>query len=207
MKRFTISKIGCFTSSMLMFNALHLLNMGNNQAFYAWFWKCNAFCLNNTKAIIIGLEILFGILFTVRILAKNDDKLKNKQTGKKLNIIDIKDDTESTYLGKYSLLILTSLSLPTTNNIYSFLIYFIVQITLGVIFIYKNLIYINPILTILQYNIYRCNCEEKGSVYDKNKSKNHIILSKSKLTVGSEVTIRNTNNTLLKLGKTYESRN
>ena len=194
-------------SSLIIFNVLHLLMLGNKQAFYALFWKLDKISPNNIKAIIIILEIIIGIIYTARLLLANDDNFHNHSAGKKLKICSLKDNTENTYFGKFSLLILTSISLPTENNIYSLIVYIIVQATIGIIFIYKDLFYINPILTLLKFNVYSCECLEQKDTQQRLDQKKFTIISKNELKKDQIVTIRNTNKTILKLGKQNESGN
>ena len=201
----TLHKTGCYFSTLIFFNSLHLLKMKVDQSVLFMFWS-TGIKLNNIKSFIIGAEILIGIVYTIVLFLKNDDK-HGDETGKEYRVYEVKNETERTYLGKFSLLILTSLSLPTSNNIWSLIIYFAVQILLMFIFIYGNLIYVNPILTMAKYKVYRCSCilqDNKGGIKEPDEL---VIISYRQLKKDCIFNIRNTNNKLIKLGNKNETDN
>ncbi len=112
--------------------------------------------------------ILFGILgivFTGKILCQ-DDSIKNiNSLGKTVTITELEDLTGENYFANFSVLVLTSLSLPTSNHVCSLLSYLFIVLSLGIVYMKKQLIYMNPVLTFMSYSIYRCKDKESGDVY------------------------------------------
>ncbi len=199
------SKVGCYFSTMIFFNALHILKIYNDEKVEPCKWTVllnsiknkewvNPSC-NNIEILLLVIEIIIGAVFLAKIIIHNDDKRYENTKGRTYTIIDFEDKTQCEYFGKYSLLILTSISLPTNNNLYSFFIFFFVQITIGIVYVYYNLIYINPILSLLKYRIYSCRC-----TYNDTEKKSLVVITRRELKEEKEINIRNTNNTVIKLG-------
>lgn len=204
--RLISSKVGCYFSTMLFFNVLHILKIFNDKNIDSSKWEFPSIeniknikwilpSLNNVKILILVIEILIGVVFLIKIITSMDDKLSANTKGKTYSIITLNDQTQCEYFGKYSLLILTSLSLPTTNSVFAFVIFFFVQLTIGIVYVYYNLIYINPILSLFKYRTYVCDCKNSDS-----GSKNLIVITRRVLKASDTINIRNTNNKVIKLG-------
>ena len=209
--KYVSNKVGCYFSTMLFFNLLHILKIFNDKNIEPDKWNFPTLkniikfdwvmpSWNNIEIFIITFEIIIGIIFLVKIFIYNDDKISQNTKGKTYTINEITDQTQCEYFGKYSLLILTSISLPTNNNIFSFVIFFFVQITIGIVYVYNNLIYINPILTLTKYRIYSCNCDGEDT-----KDRKLVVITKKELEQTDKIIIRNTNNTVIKLGGNNET--
>ncbi len=166
MKKITVDGVGYYLSCMLLFHVVYALRLAGD-GFLAqdsvkpgeWsFWMVIV-----TLAIVCGLAVT-GLVFTVLIL-KRDDSVKASSSGKSVTITELEDLTGENYFTNYSLLVLTGLSLPTAGHLYSLGIYLLLLVTLGLVYIKKALIYMNPVLTLMNYSIYSCKDKESGDFY------------------------------------------
>lgn len=67
--------------------------------------------------------VILGGVFTYLIVHSNDEIQSNVTLGKIVEIEHIDDCTGSNYFGNFSLIVLTSLSLPTSISIYTLVVY------------------------------------------------------------------------------------
>ncbi len=160
-------------------------------------YKC-LFCDISALVMLVvgGLCALLGIIATILIVYSDDSKRDEKSLGIQFEISCIEDITADTYLINYSLIILTGLSLPLDLGIVSLCIYLFVVITIGIIYIKKNLFYVNPVITLIGYNIYRL----KGCS-DRHDGEYNIILITRSTNIGQSISYRNTNGKIIKINK------
>lgn len=167
MKKMTIEGVGYYLSCMLLFHviyALRILGDGFLDRILVssgeWFFWIDAI----TFAVVCTLIVLG--LFSALLILKRDDAVKNTSTlGREVTITELEDLTGENYFANYSVLVLTALSLPTSDHLYGLFIYLFLLVTLGIVYIKKALIYMNPLLTLMDYSIYRCKDGKSGDFY------------------------------------------
>lgn len=167
MKKMTIEGVGYYLSCMLLFHVIYALRILGDGfldripvSSGEWFFWVDA-----AKLAVVCFLIVLGIISALLIL-KRDDSIKNPSTlGRKVIITELEDLTGENYFANYSVLVLTALSLPTSDHIYGLCIYLFLLVTLGIVYIKKELIYMNPLLTLKNYSIYRCKDGESGDFY------------------------------------------
>lgn len=142
-----------YFSCMLLFNVIYFCKLFYNAP---WIIDDHNSCVKNIFNWITFVIVLFCLLLsigaTIYVACKNDTPNEKQTKGKTIEIVN--DITGTNYLGKFSLLVLTGLSIPANEDWLSLVIYLAVFITIGIVYIKENLIYINPILTICNYSIY-----------------------------------------------------
>ena len=112
---------------------------------------------------------------------------------KRVEIEHIDDYTGSNYFGNFSLIVLTSISMSTKIGVHAALIYLIVFVSLGIVYIKKSLFYMNPLLTLLDYSIYKCRL--------KGYNGDFVFVVKGRvLEKGDTLRYRNTNSRIIRLG-------
>ena len=64
-------------------------------------------------------------------------------------VTTVKDLTGENYFAKFSLIVLTGLSLSDTPDIWNLMIFLLIEAALGIIYIKKKMFYMNPVLSLL----------------------------------------------------------
>ena len=105
-----------------------------------------------TILLVVGL---IGICF----ITKEDMRPSKHHTGEIYDVINIKDMTGEQYLTQYSLFILTSFAIPLRSPIVDVFMVLFVELTLLVVYVTNAMYYINPVLSLMQYKIYRVECK------------------------------------------------
>lgn len=154
-----------YASCMILFNVIYLLKMfidgifcPSNIHLENWSYRFDL-----GTFIFTSIFIVLGIYYTIRICISNDN-IKDKNTlGTTVKIISVQDETSSNFFANFSLLVLTALSLPSCAGVFSFLIYLLIVIAIGSVYTDKNLIYMNPLLSLLHFNIFCCSCKDSKS--------------------------------------------
>ena len=182
-----IESLGYYLRCMSLFNAIYLICL----------LKENDLSLTTTKACLfegtILLMVILGVVFTYLIAHSNDEVQSSATLGKSVELEQVDDCTGSNYFGNFSLIVLTGLSMPTKIGAYAVLIYLIVFVSLGIVYIKKSLFYMNPLLTLLDYSVYKCRL--------KNYNGEFVFVVKGRvLTKGDVLHYRNTNNRIIRLG-------
>lgn len=209
MNKLNSDGIGYYLSCMIPFNVIYLIMLmkdGMCDSLYRlfYFWSVGIIYpnpklktwINYITALFTILFVIFGIVATIQILRK-DDSVENSHTfGKKVKAVNVEDLTSENYFANFSLIVLTALSIPAWKGLYSILIYFAVLIMLGIVYIKKRIIYMNPILTLGNYSIYRCKNynEEQGG------NRTYIFVIKGgQIKEGEEVTYKNIPDDIIRL--------
>ena len=125
--------------------------------------------LNTTTLILMLLLIGLGI---VGIFIENH---KGKYSICKIKIIKKTSITEQHFLGYFSLFVLFALTFEL-ERISMFVIFLIIIILIGIVYIKNDLFYINPLLNILGYNFYDIEYLD-----DKNKKHNGKFFYKGQI--------------------------
>lgn len=113
-----------------------------------WFW--------------ISISILAILLFIGLVgccfITKEDMRPSKHHTGEIYNVDNIHDMTGEQYLTQYSLFILTAFAIPFQFPIVDVVMVLFVELTLLVVYVTNSMYYINPVLSLMQYKIYRVEC-------------------------------------------------
>lgn len=187
MSKILKDEIGYYLSCMIPFNAIYFSRTLREDV-------NTSICFLQSSQIIL---MIFGIISTLQILQK-DDSVKNAHTiGKTVKAINIEDLTNRNHFA-FLLMILAGISLPIWNNFYSLIIYIVVLALFGSVYIEKRIIYINPILMLKQYKIYRCVNENK----EHGENRTYIFIVKdSELKEGQEITYENIPDNIIRLNQ------
>lgn len=167
MKKITMDGVGYYLSCMLLFHVIYVFRILGDGFFDEISARCGewGFGVDAAKLAVVCLLIVLGI-FSALLILKRDDSIKNPSTlGRKVTITELEDLTGENYFANYSVLVLTALSLPTSGHLCGLCIYLFLLVTLGIVYIKKELIYMNPLLTLMDYSIYRCKDGESGDFY------------------------------------------
>jgi len=126
-------------------------------------WSLNF--LNIFLLIIVFVLLNFGFWGLIINLIK----LK-KEKGKKVKVIYKSNTTDQHFLGYFSIFVLFAITFEI--EMYSMaIIFFLVIVFIGIVYIRNDMYYINPLLNILGYSFYQITTqedkEEKQNVYYK----------------------------------------
>lgn len=114
--------------------------------------------LNSFMLILLFLLIILGIFGVYK---------ESKCNAKEIITIEILEKTSITeqhFLGYFSLFVLFALNFQL-EKVSMFVIFIIITILIGIVYIKNNLFYINPMLNILGYNFYEIKyIDEKGEI-------------------------------------------
>lgn len=209
MNKFLKDEIGYYLSCMIPFNIIYFvmtLRAGMFKSLITLL-KCKNFNairshialkigVNYFTALIIFILIIYGVVATIQIL-KKDDSVKNAHTiGKTVKAINVEDLTSENYFVNFSLIVLTGISIPAWDGFYSLMIYVAVLIMLGIVYIKKRIIYMNPILTLQNYSIYRCKNKNK----ENGENRTYIfVIRNGELKEGQEITYENIPDDIIRL--------
>lgn len=158
--------MGYYFSCMIAFNIIYFLRCllsGSNGELFTLDCKQWTSVLDLVTMLLAASAVILGIICTICIIRRNDGHRKSEK-GIVYNINEVEDITSESYLGKFSLLVLSAISLPVNKNILSLALYFIFNFSIAIIYIKKCLVYINPIITIFNYSIYKCKCERCSDI-------------------------------------------
>ncbi|MBQ0017508.1 MAG: hypothetical protein KBT30_02630 [Clostridiales bacterium] len=103
--------------------------------------------LNTLTLILLCIAIGFGIFGAIKSVEHNDTQTSQIQI-KKCTAI-----TEKYFLGYFSLFVLFALTFEL-ERVSMFIVFILVIILIGIVYIKNDLFYINPFLNILGYNFY-----------------------------------------------------
>jgi len=113
-----------------------------------WFW---------ISISILALLLFIGFVGCC-LITKEDMKPSKHHTGEIYNVDKIHDMTGEQYLTQYSLFILTAFAIPLKLPIVDVVMLLFVELTLLVVYVTNSMYYINPVLSLMQYKIYRVEC-------------------------------------------------
>ena len=103
--------------------------------------------LNTFTIILLSTLIVMGIIGATNSIKHNKTKIT------KIKIINKKSITEQYFLGYFSLFVLFALSFEL-ERVSMFIVFVIVILLIGIVYVKNDLFYINPFLNILGYNFY-----------------------------------------------------
>lgn len=187
-----IEGVAYYCSCMMLFNLIFALKMINDGVIKKEFQTLNQYI--NIDFITFACSLLFlfaGMVFTVVILLTHE-RVGKATLGKKVTAIEVKELTTDYYFTNFSLLVLTGLSIPSSNGWASSLIYFFILVTLGIVYIKKNAFYINPVLTLFNFNVFQCKAKE-------NKKSYIIVIKDRFIKENEELVLPNINKRIIRI--------
>lgn len=180
-----INGIGNYFSCMILFNLIYLLSILSN----ALTCEKNIKNYGLYEILMLGFIIFFilgGVIYTIILFIKNDKEKNIATTGKKFKVISVKDLTGENYFSNFSLIVLTGLSLDKKINIYTIVIFLLIEAALGLVYIKKKMFYMNPILALLNYSIFECT--GKDDVTQINYEGEYYFITK-RITISQDMVI------------------
>lgn len=146
--------------------------------------------LNTTMLILMIILIIMGIMgiaSTIKIKSKKHLKIK---------IINQTNITDQHFFGYFSVFVLFALSYDLSKVSMS-IVFIIILIFIGIVYIKNELFYINPFLNLIGYSFYRVSYIEE----DDTAIKETNIFYKGKIQLNQYYKIYKTNNNLSFLSK------
>lgn len=192
-----IEDFGYYLSCMMLFNGIYSVKIiaeGNVHV-----KPCNPreWAITLTCSIATLLVIL-GAAFTFKILGIDDSENNSIATGKKLQVTTVKDLTGENYFANFSLIVLTGLSLSSSPNFGDMIVFILIELALGVIYIKKKMFYMNPVLSLFDYSIYECSGIDPitkkaltGSIY--------FLVKGMRISIGDVIKYKNINSEIVRL--------
>lgn len=119
--------------------------------------------IGNAKANILNIIVvcLLVVLIALGLLGLKLEIANKNQKSQKIVIICKKNTTDEHFLGYFSLFVLFAISFDLTK-VSMLLIFILVLVMIGVVYVKNKLFYINPFLNILGYNFYDITYKEEG---------------------------------------------
>ncbi len=112
--------------------------------------------LNSITLIILLIAIIVGIAGTFGVI-------NEKKEGNTNIIIKSKQSqTEKYFLGYFSLFVLFALTFEL-EKVSMFVVFILISIMIGIVYIKNDLLYINPFLNLIGYNFYELTFIENGT--------------------------------------------
>lgn len=145
-----------------------------------------AFCI--FSIIIFGLAFL-GLIVTIIFMRIRQDN-SNEENGDALIFEkdSLVDKIDNYYFSKFSLFVLTGLSLPQKSLTFSIILLILFCISIGIVYLKNDMFFVNPILSLFGYKFY------SGKPTNKNyNKKDEIILLIKGNEVPSKIHIKNLN--------------
>ncbi|MCH5316231.1 MAG: hypothetical protein J1E81_09970 [Eubacterium sp.] len=153
-----MEKTSYYMSSMMLFNVFYIVRVLSLLDFSI---SINNYGVNEIMTLVnIGVAsvcLIWGIIYTIIILTHNFNPQPG-EGGKEYSITEKKNITSSEFLGKFSLLVLTGLTIGSIAIWWGLILYILFYVAIGIIFIRYNMLYVNIIMTLLGYDIYLCEC-------------------------------------------------
>lgn len=162
--------MGYYLSCMIAFNIIYFLRCllsGSNG-------ELTDFNFNKWESIVDFIVMLLAVLLAIVgivctiVILQRDDREGEREKGIKYTIEEVEDITAESYLGKFSLLVLSAISLPVNKNILSLILYIIFIVAIGIVYVKKCVVYMNPIITAFDYGVYKCKCTYSFDIEDSN---------------------------------------
>lgn len=190
---------GYYLSCMLLFNVIYGLSMISDGGIFKK--HCGSYRVAGliTFGTVVAC-IVFGVLFTVIILRIDDSKKNLASTGKQFEVVSVKDLTGENYFANFSVIVLTGLSLPANPDVYYLIVFLLIEGTLGIVYIKNKMYYMNPVLSLMNYNIFECTGRDEFT--KQEYSGTYYFLTKGfTITTGTVVKYKNINSHVIRLNK------
>lgn len=112
--------------------------------------------LNTFMLIFLVVLIILGLLGIYLNI------FQNKAKEIKINIVKVENLTDQHFLGYFSLFVLFSLSFDL-EYISMAVVFVVVLVLIGIVYVNNDLFYINPFLNLLGFNFYNVTYTKKGA--------------------------------------------
>ena len=166
-------------SCMILFNGIYGLKIVAGGGLFTKYCTVNKINVPGMTSLVVAiLLVAVGVLSTAKILTTDDSETNNIATGKQFAVTTVKDLTGENYFANFSLIVLTGLSLSDTPTFWDTMIFLLIEVALGIIYIKKKMFYMNPVLSLLNYSIYECTGFD--AITKKEYSKSFYFLIKGK---------------------------
>lgn len=163
-----MEKVSYYMSSMILFNVFYAIKN------LSMLDVTKPICQYGVKEIFIficisvsAVFLLWGVIYTIIILSNNFNP-QPFENGVEYKFLNKQNITSTEFLGKFSILVMTSLTIGSIPLWWGLLLYLIFYIAIATIFIRCDMFYHNPAVTLLGYEIYKCECEinsGKSTIY------------------------------------------
>ena len=163
-----MGKISYYMSSMILFNVFYIIK---NLSLLVPTQSGVPYGIKEIFLLICigisGIFLIWGSIYTIVIMTNNYNP-KPSENGIKYKFATKQNITSTEFLGKFSLLVMTGLTIGSVPLWWGLSLYLIFYSAIAIIFIRCDMFYLNPIVTLLGYEIYKCECivnKEKENVY------------------------------------------
>lgn len=196
-----IEGIGYYLSCMILFNGIYGLKIVAGGTM-----PIKSCAINENSAPIIAtfvvaiLLVAVGVFFTAKILTTDDSEENCIATGKQLEVTTVKDLTGENYFANFSLIVLTGLSLSDTPKLWDMIIFLVIEVALGIIYIKKKMFYMNPVLSLLNYSAYECTGVD-AITKNGNQEIFYFLIKGKSISPKSVIKYKNINSHIVRLNK------
>lgn len=189
--KFSKDGIICFLITMVPLNIIFMVRFlyeywANKSA---WTWMSFS-----TLLVLIGVGLI-GCCF----ITKEDIGPSKNHTGEIYEVIKITDMTGEQYLTQYSLFILTAFAIPLQFPVIDVMMILFIELTLLVVYVANSLYYINPVLSIMQFKIFKVEC--KRIDLDKSEIMYIFAYDNSFISEQQQFKIKHTDNNVILIKK------
>lgn len=192
-----IEGIGYYLSCMILFNITYGLSiLSNGKIFIKYCGKYNIAGIITFVLVIVCA--LSGIGFTGKIISVDDSENNTVSSGKKFEVMSVKNQTGEKYFANFSVIVLTGIALPSNPNVYDLMIFLLIEITLGVVYIKNKMYYMNPILSLLDFNIYECTGRDLVTQKEYDGTY-HFLTRELHISVGTVIKYKNINSHVIRI--------
>lgn len=196
-----IEGIGYYLSCMILFNGIYGLKIVAGGGWFTKSCTVNKIYVPGMITLIVAiLLVVVGLFSTAKILTTDDSETNDIATGKQFAVTTVKDLTGENYFANFSLIVLTGLSLSDTPTFWDMMIFLLIEVALGIIYIKKKMFYMNPVLSLLNYSIYECTGFDAITKKEYSKSFYFLIRGKS-ISNKSVIKYKNINSYIIRLNK------
>ena len=196
-----IEGIGYYLSCMILFNGIYGLKIVAGGGLFIKSCTVNTINVPGMTTLVVAiLLVVVGLLSTVKILTTDDSETNNIATGKQFAVTTVKDLTGENYFANFSLIVLTGLSLSDNPTFWDMMIFLLIEVALGIIYIKKKMFYMNPVLSLLDYSIYECTGFDAITKKEYQETSYFLIRGKS-ISSKSVIKYKNINSHIIRLNK------
>ena len=179
-----------YLSSMALFNLIYGIRVFD----FTWGGGIPISPFNIASFYLSLLLLMYGLISTVFIRFRNHEITNKNTLGKSVTVKACENITGDIYFSRYSVLVLTGMSLPMMQNYIGLVLYLVVIVTLGLVFIRQEMHYMNPLTVLLRANVVRAKCIDNGSLKDY-----YFIFSTGHIEVNQVVSFVHTNSRTIHL--------
>jgi len=125
-----------------------------------------------TKKIAFNLLALIVLVFIILVIGLGVlglflETRKNRKGKCEIFVVSKQNTTDQHFLGYFSLFVLFSISFDL-SKLSMFIVFVLILVMIGVVYVKNKLFFINPLLNIFGYNFYNITYKLKGSNEEKN---------------------------------------